>query len=169
MPIAYCPLPIAYCLLPIAYCPLPIAHWLNGQYLKLSLRIILRIVKSVNIILSQVFINPSMLSPNLPEESGLLKAILEPLLEDLEYWFQRSQHLLETEKMSFLTPSQQADLLYRVTEAQREVSAAKTLFQATGGQVGIEMAVLMPWHQLLTECWRVASQFRMEQANPVNH
>jgi hypothetical protein len=26
-----------------------------------------------------------MLSPNLPEESELLKAVLEPLLEDFEY------------------------------------------------------------------------------------
>ncbi|CAD5935856.1 putative protein slr0270 [Planktothrix tepida] len=110
-----------------------------------------------------------MISPNLPEESDLLKAILEPLLEDLEYWFQRSQHLLETEEMSFLTPSQQSDLLYRVTEVQREVRVAKTLFQATGGQVGIEMAVLIPWHQLLTECWQVATRFRIEQANPAKN
>lgn len=110
-----------------------------------------------------------MISPNLPEESDLLKAILEPLLEDFEYWFQRSQHLLETEEMSFLTPSQQSDLLYRVTQAKREVSVAKTLFHITGGQVGIEMTVLMPWHQLLTECWQVATRFRMEQANPAKN
>jgi hypothetical protein len=34
------------------------------------------------------------------------------------------------------------------------------LFAATDGQVGIEMATLMPWHQLVTECWNVAMRFR---------
>ncbi|VXD20850.1 conserved hypothetical protein [Planktothrix serta PCC 8927] len=110
-----------------------------------------------------------MLSPNLPEESELLKTILQPLLEDFEYWFQRSRHLLETEEMSFLTQPQQSDLLNRIREAQQEVGAAKTLFQVTEGKVGIEMTVLMPWHKLLTECWQVAARFRIEQANQVKN
>ncbi|SKB15293.1 conserved hypothetical protein [Planktothrix sp. PCC 11201] len=110
-----------------------------------------------------------MLSSNLPEESELLKSILEPLLEDFEYWFERSRHLLETEEISFLTRLQQSDLLNRITQAQQKVMATKTLFYATGGQVGIEMTVLMPWHNLLTEYWQVATRFRMEQANQVKN
>ena len=109
-----------------------------------------------------------MLSPNLPE-SDLLKAILQPLLDDFEYWFERSSRLLETEDMPFLTPEQQSDLLSRIKDARTEVSTARSLFHATGGQAGIEMAVLMPWHQLLTECWQVANRFRMEQINQVNN
>lgn len=133
------------------------------------LRKLLRNVKSVNIVLTEVLIEPSMLSSNLPEESELLKSILEPLLEDFEYWFERSRHLLETEEMSFLSQPQQSDLLNRITQAQQQVIATKTLFHATGGQVGIEITVLMPWHKLLTECWQVAARFRMEQANPVKN
>jgi len=110
-----------------------------------------------------------MLSSNLPEESELRKSILEPLLEDFEYWFERSRHLLETEEMSFLSQPQQSDLLNRITQAQQQVIATKTLFHATGGQVGIEITVLMAWHKLLTECWQVAARFRMEQANPVKN
>ena len=34
------------------------------------------------------------------------------------------------------------------------------LFAATGEQVGIDMATLKPWHQLVTECWNVAMRFR---------
>ena len=91
--------------------------------------------------------------------------VLQPLLEDFQYWFSRSCFFLETERVSFLSNEEQSDLLERVLQAQQEVSAAKMLFQATESQVGIDMAALMPWHQLLTECWKVAMQFRFKQSN----
>ncbi|MBD2304591.1 MULTISPECIES: DUF2605 domain-containing protein [Cyanophyceae] len=104
-----------------------------------------------------------MLNQNLPEPE-LLKTLLQPLLEDFKYWFGRSQTFLENEKVSFLEPQQQSELLARVKQAQQEVSTAQLMFQATGGQVGIDMATLVPWHQLVTECWKVAIRFRSEQA-----
>ena len=105
-----------------------------------------------------------MLNSNLPEPE-LLKSLLQPLLEDFQYWFGRSRSFLETERISFLGTEQQSDLLERVKQAQQEVSTAQMLFQATGGQVGIDMATLMPWHQLVTECWKVAMRFRSEHSN----
>jgi hypothetical protein len=104
-----------------------------------------------------------MLNPNLPEPD-LLKSVLEPLLEDFQYWFGRSRKLLETEKIGFLGDRAQADLLSRVERAQQEVSTAQMLFKATDGKAGVEMEVLMPWHRLLTECWQVAMRFRMENS-----
>ena len=101
-----------------------------------------------------------MLNPNLPEPE-LLKTVLQPLLEDFKYWFARS--LLETERISFLGTEKQSDLLERVRRAQQEVNSAQMLFQATDGKVGIDMAALMPWHQLVAECWKVAMRFRSEQ------
>ncbi|MBD1813994.1 DUF2605 domain-containing protein [Microcoleus vaginatus DQ-U2] len=103
-----------------------------------------------------------MLNSNLPEPE-LLKALLEPLLEDFNYWFDRSANLLETEEMPFLSDEEQSDLLARVKQAQQEVCAAQALFQATGGQVGIEAAALMPWHTLLAESWQVSVRFRSLQ------
>jgi len=105
-----------------------------------------------------------MVNPNLPEPE-LLKTVLQPLLEDFKYWFARSRSLLETQRISFLGTEQQSALLDRVKQAQQEVSTAQMLFQATGGQVGIDMAALMPWHQLVTECWKVSMRFRSEQSN----
>lgn len=102
-----------------------------------------------------------MLNSNLPDPE-LLKKILQPLLEDFQYWFERSRHLLETEQITFLDEQQQFDLLERVKQAQQEVNSAQMLFQVTGGQVGIDMAAMMPWHQLLTECWKVGTRFRTE-------
>ncbi|XZN90823.1 MAG: DUF2605 domain-containing protein [Microcoleus sp.] len=104
-----------------------------------------------------------MLNPDLPE-AELLKSLLQPLLEDFKYWFARSATLLETEEITFLSSEAQSDLLGRVEQAQQEVNAAIALFQATGGQVGIETAALMPWHRLLAECWQVSSRFRSSQS-----
>lgn len=96
----------------------------------------------------------------------LLKSILEPLLDDFQYWFGRSLTFLEENKLSFMTPEQQADLLARVVQAKQEVSAAQALFQVTGGQVGVETAALAPWHRLVSECWQVANRFRQETIIP---
>ena len=103
-----------------------------------------------------------MLNQNLPDPE-LLKTVLQPLLEDFKYWFERSRTLLENEQISFLGDQQQSELLARVKQAQQEVSTAQIMFQATGGQVGLDMATLVPWHQLVTECWKVAMRFRSEQ------
>jgi hypothetical protein len=98
---------------------------------------------------------------NLPE-SDLLKTLLQPLLEDFEYWFGRARVLLENYIIDFLGQEQQAKLLARVKQAQQEVSTAQLLFRTTNGQVGVETSVLVPWHQLVTECWQVGMKFRLE-------
>jgi hypothetical protein len=103
-----------------------------------------------------------MLSPGLPEPE-LLKEILEPLLEDFQYWFGRTRSLLETETLSFLTPEQQTEQLTRVVQAQEEVRAAQSLFRLMEGQVGLEPAVLMTWHQQVTVCWQLLMQWRLSK------
>lgn len=104
-----------------------------------------------------------MLNPNLPEPN-LLKTLLEPLLDDFVYWFNRSKVLLETEEMTFLGAEAQANLLGRVMQALGEVNTAKTLLTLTNNQVGVEMEVLMPWHKLLNECWQVSMRNRIEKS-----
>ncbi|MEO0867518.1 MAG: DUF2605 domain-containing protein [Cyanobacteria bacterium J06642_11] len=104
-----------------------------------------------------------MSSSNAPE-TQLMKAVLEPLLNDFQHWFGRSVHLLETEEVSFLGEAGQQDLLARVREAQQLVSASQALFQATGNEAGVDVSVVMSWHQLVHECWNVAMRFRQQQA-----
>jgi len=94
--------------------------------------------------------------------SELLKSLLEPLLEDFQYWFGRSRQFLERETLSFLSAEQKADLLARVIAAQQEVGAAQMLFKATDGQVGIATSALAPWHRLVNECWQVSLRFYHE-------
>ncbi|BAY17889.1 hypothetical protein NIES2109_04850 [Nostoc sp. HK-01] len=105
-----------------------------------------------------------MQDSNLPG-TELLKTVLEPLLQDFQYWFTRSRNLLETEQLSFMSHQEQSDLLLRVKQAQAELNTAKMLFTATNQQVGIDMTTLMPWHQLVTECWKVAMRFHQEKEN----
>jgi Protein of unknown function (DUF2605) len=101
--------------------------------------------------------------PNSQPEVDLLKTVLQPLLEDFQYWFDRSRSLLETYRIDFLDQEEQMALLERVKQAQQEVSSAQALFQATGGQVGIDTSVMVPWHQLVTECWQVRMRFHRGQ------
>ncbi|AFY42027.1 DUF2605 domain-containing protein [Nostoc sp. PCC 7107] len=105
-----------------------------------------------------------MQDSNLPG-TELLKTVLEPLLQDFDYWFARSRHLLETEQLSFMSRQEQSDLLLRVKQAQAELNTAKMLFTATNQQVGINMTTLMPWHQLVSDCWKVAMRFHQEKEN----
>ncbi len=100
-----------------------------------------------------------MRDSNLPG-TELLKTVLEPLLEDFQYWFARSREFLETEHISFMSEQEQFDLLLRVKQAQNQLNTSKMLFTATKEQVGIDMAVIMPWHQLVAECWNVSMRFR---------
>ncbi|MEE3717702.1 DUF2605 domain-containing protein [Tumidithrix elongata RA019] len=93
-------------------------------------------------------------------ESDLLKQILEPLLEDFRYWFERSQDLLEREKLEFMSEVEQSTLLQKVRNAQQEVNSATSLFNLTGQQVGIDVQAMMPWHSLLMECQAVGMRYR---------
>ncbi|AFZ33682.1 Protein of unknown function DUF2605 [Stanieria cyanosphaera PCC 7437] len=93
-------------------------------------------------------------------EQELLKTVLEPLLEDFQYWFSRSRSLLESERLSFFTVEEQAQLLEQVKKSQQEVSTAQMLFKATDGQAGIESRMLVPWHHLVAQCWDVARRWR---------
>jgi hypothetical protein len=100
---------------------------------------------------------------NLPEPE-FLKTLLEPLLDDFLYWFGRSRSLLEGNTIAFLSTEEQANLLQRVKQAQQEVETAQMLLKVTNGQIGLDTAVLMPWHRLVTECWQVSMRFRSQHS-----
>jgi hypothetical protein len=93
-------------------------------------------------------------------ETELLKTILKPLLEDFEYWFANSRSLLETERLPFFSEPEQSELLNRVRQIQQEVKVAQMLFDATNEEVGIDFQTLLPWHQLVAECWDMARRWR---------
>ncbi|MBE9033321.1 DUF2605 domain-containing protein [filamentous cyanobacterium LEGE 11480] len=98
----------------------------------------------------------------LPPDPDLLKQVLAPLLEDFQYWFERSSKLLQSTQLDFMDAADQQDLLGRVLEAQQAVQVAQSLLAATDGQAGVEMTVLMGWHKLVTECWSLSMQHRSE-------
>jgi hypothetical protein len=105
-----------------------------------------------------------MLFSNVPDPE-LLKTLLEPLLDDFQYWLSRAKVLLSNEEVSFLTAETHADLLARVEQSFHEVKAAQSLLQATGCQVGIDGPVIMGWHALVSECWQVMIRYRLGQAS----
>ncbi|MDJ0569309.1 MAG: DUF2605 domain-containing protein [Pleurocapsa sp. MO_192.B19] len=100
------------------------------------------------------------MSTEQPTEKELLRTVLEPLLEDFQYWFERSRSLLESEQMSFFSTQEQAQLLEKIIQSQKEVQTAQILFKATGGEAGIDSRMMLPWHQLVAECWNIAQKWR---------
>lgn len=91
----------------------------------------------------------------------LLKTLLAPLLDDFDYWFSRSQVLLESERLEFMAIEEQQRLLKRVLESLGAVRTMRSLMSAT--HAGVEMAVLMEWHRLVHECWGVSMKHRQAQ------
>ncbi|MGL5871029.1 MAG: DUF2605 domain-containing protein [Xenococcaceae cyanobacterium] len=109
--------------------------------------------------------------PEQPTEKELLKTVLEPLLEDFQYWFSRSRSLLESlelEQLSFIPNQERAELLDRIKLAQQEVSTVQMMFKATDGEAGIPASMLVPWHRLVAECWDVARRWRAFKAAKKN-
>ncbi len=107
------------------------------------------------------------MSTEQPTDQELLKSVFEPLLEDFKYWFGRSRSLLESEQMSFLSVQEQVQLLERIVHSQQEVQTVQMLFKATDGSAGIDSKMLLPWHQLVAECWNVTQKWR-ESKNQSN-
>ncbi len=103
-----------------------------------------------------------MFNAPLPEPQ-LLRTVLQPLLEDFQFWFGRTQQLLEAETLDFMAAADQQSLLERLRKTQKEVSTAQLLLEATDGQAGVETSVLVPWHQLVLECWQVGMRFRQQR------
>jgi hypothetical protein len=94
----------------------------------------------------------------------MLKKLLEPLLDDFIYWFDRAQKLLSSQRLDFLTEDDQQKILERVEHALKEVNVAIALFRVTGHQVGVDMTTMKPWHQLLMECQAIGMRYYRNQA-----
>lgn len=107
-----------------------------------------------------------MVSPERPNDSdqALVQTVLEPLLDDFQYWFHEASTLLTSPTADTLAPEQRYPLLEQVKAAQKEVAIARTLLLATGGQAGVDTAIVGSWHQLVSQCWQVARYLRHPQS-----
>jgi hypothetical protein len=103
------------------------------------------------------------MSSKQPTEKELLKQVLEPLLDDFQYWFERSLNLLESERIFLFSEEEQKQFTTKIKSAQQEVITAKMLFKATEGEVGIDSKMLLPWHNLVAQCWELARLWRQHK------
>ncbi len=104
-----------------------------------------------------------MPQPSDPYPDQLLSNLLEPLLEDFIYWFDRSADFLQNHRLEFISEEDQSRILSRVQTAQQEVQTAKVLFALTGKKVGIDAQAMLPWHNLLMECQALGMRYRQSQ------
>lgn len=101
-------------------------------------------------------------APDSSDADSLLQKVLQPLLDDFQYWFHRSLDLLESEPLPWLEPTEQDQLTQRLHNALAETRTAAALLKATNGQVGVDTAQVMAWHQLVAEAWAVARRHRSQ-------
>ncbi|MEO1181368.1 MAG: DUF2605 domain-containing protein [Cyanobacteria bacterium J06636_28] len=103
-----------------------------------------------------------MYSSEPPNEADtpLVQSVLEPLLNDFQYWFSESKTLLTSPKADCLDAEQRQSLIDQVEATQQAVNTARTLLLATDGQAGVEPSLVMTWHQLVLRCWQAAQQIR---------
>lgn len=95
-------------------------------------------------------------------EQPLVQAVLEPLLDDFQYWFSETAALLESPKAACIDMSERQALADQITEAQREVATARTLMLATEGSAGVDVSLVGKWHQLVSRCWQTARKIRQQ-------
>ncbi|MGF1522483.1 MAG: DUF2605 domain-containing protein [Leptolyngbyaceae cyanobacterium] len=103
-----------------------------------------------------------MYSPESPRQpdTPLVQSVLEPLLNDFQYWFSESKTLLTSPQADCLEAKQRQSLIGQIEVAQREVATARTLLLTTDGQAGVETSIVMNWHQLVLQCWQASKQIR---------
>lgn len=93
-------------------------------------------------------------------DQPLLQTILEPLLDDFQYWFDQSRTLLTSSKSDCLETEYRQALLNQLATADKEIITARTLLMATNGQAGVETSMVMGWHGLVAQCWQASQQVR---------
>lgn len=93
-------------------------------------------------------------------DQPLLQTILEPLLDDFQYWFDQSHRLLTSPKSSCLETEYRQTLLGQLDTAGKEIATARTLLAATNGQAGVETSMVMNWHGLVAQCWQASRRVR---------
>jgi hypothetical protein len=98
-------------------------------------------------------------SPNQSDQT-LVQSILEPLLDDFQYWFGETQALLDSPRADCLDDADRAELAKQLDNAKQEVSTARTLMLATEGNAGVDVAVVGQWHQLVNKCWKTSRYVR---------
>ncbi|NEQ47103.1 MAG: DUF2605 domain-containing protein [Leptolyngbya sp. SIOISBB] len=102
----------------------------------------------------------SATEPTNPSEPPIMQVVLEPLLEDFQYWFGKTQTLLNSSQADCLAVSDRQTFTQEVEAAQRAVATAKTLLLATDGQAGVDIAVVGQWHRLVGKCWQTSRYIR---------
>jgi len=97
-------------------------------------------------------------------DKPIVQEILEPLLDDFQYWFGETKSLLNSPKADCLAAGDRQSLTQELNEAQQAVATARTLMLATEGRAGVDMAVVGQWHRLVSKCWQTSRYIR--QQNP---
>jgi hypothetical protein len=90
----------------------------------------------------------------------LLDQLLESLLLDFDFWFDRGLLLLRHCPESVLSAAEQKTLSERLDTARKELIAARTLRSAAPVSMALDMQAMAPWHRLVLSVWNLSAELR---------
>jgi hypothetical protein len=99
----------------------------------------------------------------IPSDRQLLQTIIEPLLEDFIYWFNKSETMLTSQRINFLAKEEQSAMISKIQKHKQEISAAQSLFRAMNSAVIIEPSQVQKWHAAVKEYWSIAVKLRNQR------
>jgi len=98
-----------------------------------------------------------------PGAGALLDGLLDSLLGDFSFWFERGLLLLSHCPDGVMAAQDRHGLADQLQLASRELAAARSLRQAAPAPMALEMATLAPWHRLVLEVWGLSAKLRLAQ------
>lgn len=90
----------------------------------------------------------------------LLEQLLNSLLGDFRFWFERGEKLLALCPDLVMSPEQRQLLDQELSMARRELLAATSLRQAIPGPMALELTTMAPWHRLVLKIWNLSAALR---------
>ena len=90
----------------------------------------------------------------------LLDQLLDSLLLDFDFWFDRGLLLLQHCPESVLAAEDQEALSERLDTARKELIAARTLRSAAPVSMALDMQAMAPWHRLVLSDWNLSAELR---------
>ena len=106
------------------------------------------------------------MDPSNQSEAGvLLDQLLESLLADFDYWFQRGDELLRRCPDDVMGKTERDMFAARLTEGKKAITATRSLVKASSQPMAVSMSAMSPWHGLVTEVWGLAAKLAVYRRN----
>jgi len=109
---------------------------------------------------TQTILDPASPFPESSPAGPLLNQVLNSLLNDFQHWFERGLDLVAHCPVSVMPVAEQHHLHHLLSQALRELAAARALRSAMTETLALDMQAMAPWHRLVMRVWALSAAIR---------